>query len=252
MRAVRILGRSAALWLATAAGLAAVGAVLASGGPAARKDRHRARILRWWARAAARILGIRLRVEGPRPSGAFLLASNHLSYVDVVVIASQVDCTFVARADLARWPVLGALSRAAGILYVDRKNKRLLPRAIAEIGSALRGGRGVVVFPEGTTTAGEALAPLRAPLLEAATREGRGVHHARVRYRTLPGSPPAASSVCWWGDMTFWKHLASLLGTPGFAARLDFGAAPVLASDRKVVARELLVHLQRPRRRWGH
>lgn len=249
MRGARVLVRAAGLWLITAAGLGAMGLLRLTGADPRRRERRRARIFSAWARAASAILGLRLRTRGPRPSGSFLLAANHMSYVDVVVIASQLECTFVARADLARWPILGTLSRAAGILFVDRERRRLLPRSIDELAAALRDGRGVVVFPEGTTTGGLELSPLHSPLLEAAAREGRPVHHARIRYRTLPGSPPAPDSVCWWGDMTFWRHLGALLGLPGFAARLDFGSVPIGATDRKVLARELWTQLQRPRRR---
>ena len=81
------------------------------------------------------------------------MVANHLGYVDVILLASQVEGVFVARGDLARWPLMGWLSRSVNTLFLDRANRRDLPRVGAEVAETLKRGVGVFLFPEGTSTA---------------------------------------------------------------------------------------------------
>lgn len=248
-QALRVAGRSLALAAATAAGLCALAAVRLAGGTPAARARRRSAVLGIWARTSAFVLGMRLVFEGRAPHGAFMLVANHLSYVDVLALASRTEAVFVARADLSSWPVLGRLSRAVGTLFADRDRRRSIPATIDEISAALRRGQGVVLFPEGTTTGGGNVLPFRPPLLEAAARAAIPVHQAVIRYRTLPGSPPASESICWWGDMTFWRHLIRLMALPGFAARIVFAEEAITGRDRKELARELWTGIRHRQRR---
>jgi len=238
-QALRVAGRSVALAAVTAVGLAALAVVRLAGGTPAARARRRAVVFGVWARASAFVLGMRLVSKGRAPHGAFMLVANHLSYVDVLAVAARTEAVFVARADLSSWPVLGRLSRAVGTLFADRDRRRSIPATIEEIAAALRRGQGVVLFPEGTTTGGDNVLPFRPPLLEAAARATIPVHQAVIRYRTLPGSSPASEAICWWGDMTFWRHLIRMMALPGFAARIVFEDEPVMGRDRKELAREL-------------
>ncbi|MBI3449486.1 MAG: 1-acyl-sn-glycerol-3-phosphate acyltransferase [Acidobacteria bacterium] len=227
MSALRSILRVAGAAAVTAAGYA----VLAAASPA-----RRGRVVRLWARAMLRILGARLEVRGKRPEGPFLLVANHLGYVDVLVLASQLDCVFVAKDDVASWPLVGRLCRTAGTLFVSRERKSDAPRAAARIESALREGRSVVLFPEGTSSEGATVLPFKSALLGAAARAGVPVACAALTYATSPGDAPARLAICWWGDMEFTRHLLDLLRLPRFAARLSFGAERVFNADRKVLA----------------
>jgi len=191
------------------------------------------------ARAAAAILGINIAASGSPPALPFLLVSNHLSYVDVVVFGSLLDCVFVARGDAARWPVIGPLCRAAGSIFVDREKRKDVARVNCLIEQALRDGRGVVLFAEGTSTPGDIVLPFKSSLLEQAARASFPVSYASITYRTREGDEPAHMSVCWWGDMTFFKHLIGLLYVKKVDATVVFGSQTIQAGNRKVLAERL-------------
>lgn len=197
------------------------------------------RVFRRWAAGTAALLGMRCETVGEPPAAPFFLVTNHLGYVDIVLLARQLDCTFVAKSDVAGWPVVGALCRSVDTIFIDRTNKRDIPRVMERIERGLASGRGVVVFPEGTSTPGDRVERFRPSLLDAAARSGRPVHWASVEYLAPDGYPPARESICWWGDMGFLDHLYHLVRLPGFAARLTFGANPIVASDRKELANRL-------------
>lgn len=199
----------------------------------------RTRVFRSWCGHYARILGIRAEVVGKPPKAPFLLVSNHLGYVDVILLASRLPCVFVSKIEVVRWPLIGRFCRAVDTIFIDRGKKRDLPRVMAEIERVCSDGRGVVFFPEGTSTGGEEVRQFRPSLLEAAARSGRPVSYASLSYRTPGACPPARDTVCWWGEMKFGGHFLALLKLPGFTARLTFGEEPIRSSDRKVLAQRL-------------
>lgn len=215
-------------------------------------------LVRAWGRGVAAILGLRITVDGEPPEPPFLLVSNHLSYVDIVTLMSQMPAVFVAKSEVAGWPFLGRLSRAANTIFVDRARRADVVRVNELIGAVLDSGRGLVMFPEGTSSRGHEVLPFRTSLLEPAIRIGHPVSYAALSYRTPAGSPPASTSVCWWGDMTFLGHFYGLLMLPSFSARLVFGAEPVRAENRRDLADRLRAAVARqfaplrdPEARWA-
>jgi len=96
-----------------------------------------------------------------------------------------------------------------------------------------------VLFPEGTSSGGDAVLRFRPALLEAAARAELPVHCAAIAYRTPPGAPPASEVVCWWRDMPFVPHVWNLLALPRFEARLCFAEETVCEPDRKLLAERL-------------
>lgn len=202
-------------------------------------------VIRWWGRGVARALGMRIVAHGVPPAPPYFLVSNHLSYLDIILIASRTGCNFVARHDVRGWPGLGLVARWAGTLFIDRGNKRDAQRAMGAVERALQRGAGVTVFPEGTSTRGDRVHALKSTIFELPARLGLAVHHAVVRYETPPGAPPAHELVCWWGDMTFGGHFLELCRWPEFHAELSFGAEPVLEQDRKALARRVHEEISR-------
>lgn len=210
-----------------------------------RRDRAGRRwLFRNWARAMSRIVGMRVAVEGEPPRPPFLLVSNHLSYVDIVLLAAHLDCVFVAKHDVRNWPLLGLMVRNMDTIFIDRANRRDLLRVSEQIDQALQAGDGVVLFAEGTSTRGERVNPFRPALLEQAASARLPVHYASVSYRVPVNTRPAHESVCWWGDMTFRDHFFDLLKLPHFEARVVFGAEPIQDTDRKHLARRLHRRIQ--------
>lgn len=216
----------------------ATGAALAFWSPTLRRDlRHWA--FSRWSRSLLAIMKARVEVTGRPPSSPFILVSNHLSYVDIVLIASQATAVFVAKREIRSWPVIGFLARCMGTIFIDRGARRDIPRVLAQMDRVMRSGEGVVVFPEGTSGKGDRVLPFRPPLLEAAFRTGVPVSCAALRYDTPTGAPPASRVVCWWGGMTLHDHLVRLLSLPHFSAEIHFGSSTIQETDRKVLADRL-------------
>ncbi len=196
-------------------------------------------IFRNWGRATCRGMGVRVEVVGSPPREPSILVCNHLGYLDIAVIAGCLDTVFVSKAEVARWPVLGLLTRTMGTIFVPRERVRALPEVNRRITAALERGDSVVIFPEGTSTKGATVASFKRPLLAPAAERGLPVRYASLSYRVGPGDPPASEAVCWWGDMTFAPHLLGLLGLARVEARLQFGTEAVVERDRRLLAEKL-------------
>ncbi|MDQ4122778.1 MAG: 1-acyl-sn-glycerol-3-phosphate acyltransferase [Acidobacteriota bacterium] len=205
-----------------------------------RKLNWRRFILRNWARGFVRIANLHLEIKGTPPEPPFLLVSNHLSYMDIAALGSVLECVFVAKADIEGWFTAGTMIRNVGIIYINRENRRDIPRAGAKIIKALERGEGVVVFAEGTTSNGSRVLPFKSSLLEFAAAQNLSVYYSTVSYETLPGEIPASESVCWWRPETdFASHVFELFKMPGFHGSITFGSTPIVSSNRKELAEKL-------------
>lgn len=189
-----------------------------------------------WARVVLRTLSVRLSVRGTPPVGGALLVANHLSYFDIPVLAAIRPLSFLAKSEVARWPVLGLLLRVVGVQFVVRDNLRSLPAVADRLLGEVAAGHAVLFFPEGTSSSGERVLPFRPALLEPAAVKALPVYYASLRYTTPAAGPPASTAVCWWGDMTFAPHVLALLRLPWIEAEVSFGADPVQSTDRKELA----------------
>jgi 1-acyl-sn-glycerol-3-phosphate acyltransferase len=192
-----------------------------------------------WGQWGVAVLGVRVHVEGAPPPPGSLLVANHLSYLDIVVLASRTRCTFLSKAEVGDWPVFGRMARAVGILFVRREDRRSLPEVAQRLEAELEAGHTVVLFPEGTSSRGAEVLPFRASLLAPVAARDLPVAHATLRYRIPPELGSAGDLVCWWGDMTFADHFLGLLELPNIDADLRFGTDRVQDRDRKVLAQRL-------------
>lgn len=202
------------------------------------RHRAQAQALRCWGPLFVRALGARPEHRGPLPDAPFLLVSNHLSYLDIPLLGRSGGC-FIAKAEIAGWPVVGRICKGVGVIFVDRGSKRDVVRVARRVEDALAHGRGVILFPEGTTGRGDALLPFRPSLLAPAARSRHPVHYSVIQYRTPPGAPPADRVVCWWNDEPMADHFRELLTLPPFTARVTWGPEPLADTDRKELVRHL-------------
>lgn len=182
-------------------------------------------------------LNLRVEVEGSFPGSGGILVTNHLGYLDVLVLASLGPTVFVSRADVEHWPVIGPLTRWCSTIYIDRGRRDQIPEVIAEMEKALGTGSQVVFFPEATSGPGDQVMPFRASLFGVATGERVPVRVAALSYRTPVGEPPARDSVCWWGDAGFGRHFFRLAGLSQITASVVFPGGVIEAGDRKALAR---------------
>jgi 1-acyl-sn-glycerol-3-phosphate acyltransferase len=189
-----------------------------------------------WLQQAARgilaSLGIHYRVEG-RPPTHGLVVSNHLSYLDILILSAAMRCFFVAKIEIGGWPYFGKAARTGGTIFIDRSSLASAEQVSAIIAERLELPVPVLFFPEGTSTDGSSLLRFHSRLFEPAIVAGAPVTAAAVRYVIEEGIPER--DLCWFGDEPFLTHLLKTLGTPGFTAEVQFGE-PHVYPHRRVAA----------------
>jgi 1-acyl-sn-glycerol-3-phosphate acyltransferase len=203
------------------------------------KVRWRQRIFYLWVMSFVRASGMRIEVTGTPPEAPFFLVTNHLSYTDIGALRAVVAGVFVAKAEVRNWFLAGRICRDIGTIFIDRANRRDIPRAGEEILERLDAGEGVIVFPEGTSTAGKEVLPFNSSFFEFAARADLPVHYAALGYATPDAELPASIAVCWGEEISFFVHLWRLFKLPEYTAFVNFGGEPVKDHDRKVLAAEL-------------
>ena len=208
---------------------------------------RRARWQQYWGRRFAWLFGLQIEVIGRIPRRGLIVA-NHLSYVDILVLSAITPCVFVAKADVARWPVLGMLARIAGTIFIDRTRRQAVAGVNVRVEAAIRAGVGIVVFPEGTSSDGRTVLPFKASLLEPSCQAGCPLTPAALSYRLDGGS--VEDEVCYWGDMVLLPHLFRLFQQRHIFARVVFGETFQQTASRKERAaalREQIAQLREPR-----
>ncbi|MBN9429795.1 MAG: 1-acyl-sn-glycerol-3-phosphate acyltransferase [Burkholderiales bacterium] len=207
---------------------------------------RRARIASRWSRWLLRCCGIRLReVADERlsagsaaagsactPPGCMMVA-NHVSWLDIFLVQASAPASFVAKAEIRRWPLIGWLVAGAGTLFIERHRRHAIHDVNQHIERALREGRRVAVFPEGTTGAGDRLLPFHGNLIEAALRAGAPIVPVGIRYVDERGEMPEA--VRFIGTTTFVISFFRVLGEPTVIAETHY-LGPVSGATRQAVA----------------
>lgn len=205
---------------------------------------------RLWHRLIVRVLGIRITAAGRLAEGRpLLIAANHVSWTDIMVLGAIADVHFIARADMARWPVLGRLATLQRTVFVDRERRRNAGAQAREIAERLAGGDPMVLFAEGSTGDGNRLLPFKSTLFGAAQMALRALPEhsvlvqpvalAYTRRHGLPMDRRQRGRVAWIGDATLWPHLKELLRVGALDVEVHFGEPLPFAEDasRKEVAR---------------
>ncbi len=183
----------------------------------------------------ARIAGARVRTAGEPVPAPVLLAANHLSWLDILVLAAASGCAFVAKAEIARWPTIGRLAGLNRTIYVERARRAAVGGQADTLRRALAGAQPVALFPEGTTGAGTELLPFRPSLFAAVAPPPPGVRVQPV----LIDYGPATAALAWGAEEGAAANALRLLGRRGgFIATVRFldPVDPAACGDRKAVA----------------
>ncbi len=231
---VRVTGRL--IWLITELIWAALAYWLRCGLTKDCPGSKRALWLQNHSRRLLRIFKTEIRTSGAVPTSG-LLVSNHLSYVDILVISSITPAIFVAKREVKSWPVFGMFAKMGGTLFVDRERRTRVGHTTNEIQGALDQGALVVLFPEGTSSDGKTVLPFKSSLLEPATRQAHALFASLVQYQIDDGD--VGEEVCYWKDMTLVPHLINLLSKRTIRASVRFTQLRETSTDRKVLARQL-------------
>jgi 1-acyl-sn-glycerol-3-phosphate acyltransferase len=166
-------------------------------------------------RLVRRILGIRVEVSGTAPEqGPLLIASNHVSWLDIVVLSSVAPLSFVAKKEVGRWPFFGSLARLQRTVFVDRDRRHATGGSRNELRRRLDAGDIIVLFAEGTSGDGRSVLPFKSSFFGAADEPGVLVQPVTLAYRghrNLPMTRRLLPAYAWYGDMDLAPHLLGAL-----------------------------------------
>jgi 1-acyl-sn-glycerol-3-phosphate acyltransferase len=202
-------------------------------------DARKRRLVKRWSRRLLGILNVSARVRGELTSvsGNVLLVANHISWLDIFVLNAHLPVRFVAKAEIARWPVLSRMVRGAGTVFIKRERKRDTHRVIRDMAEVLANGDIVAIFPEGTTTHGHEVLPFKSSLLQPIIEAGGHVQPVAIRYRTPDGAIAMAPTYV--GDTSFASSFFAVCAER--ALRVELTAQPALPArdaHRRNLARE--------------
>jgi 1-acyl-sn-glycerol-3-phosphate acyltransferase len=196
----------------------------------------RARWLQYACRRALRIFNLELRAAGPLPERG-LLVSNHLGYLDILILSALTPSVFVAKSEVRNWPVFGWFSTLGGTLFTDRKRHIQVGPLNRELRNALAAGALVVLFPEGTSSDGQTVLPFKSALLEPVTNNRHPLCASLIEYCLDDGD--VGEELCYWKDMMFLPHLLNLLSKKRIKASVQFCKLSQGSMNRKDLARHL-------------
>ncbi len=183
-------------------------------------------------RLYCRLFGFSVRVKGKQePGGPTLFVCNHISYVDIVVLGSVIAASFISRADIADWPLIGLLARLHRTVFIDRVSRRVA-RHRDDVSARLALGDDLILFPEGTSDDGNTVLPFKSALFSVAEQEVRGrplaVQPVSIAYTRLDGLPIGREQrqrYAWYGDMTLLPHAWRMLSLGRVSVMVEFHTA---------------------------
>ncbi len=187
-----------------------------------------------WSKACYRLAGITVRVLGDAyRAGPALTVANHVSYLDIPILAALIDAAFVAKSEVGRWPLFGTAARLTGTVFVNRSGGEAMSQRqelIRRLTTGSGRGRGLILFAEGTSTDGSGVAPFKSSLFSIVERPPEGgalvlqpVSIAYPRYAdgsALTGERRAL--YCWFGDAGLVAHMWRMMAMKGAEAEVRF------------------------------
>jgi 1-acyl-sn-glycerol-3-phosphate acyltransferase len=193
-----------------------------------------------WAQTMLVCLGVKLEVRGHVPqNGPVLLAANHISWLDILVMHAARHCRFISKADIQHWPLIGTLATAGGTLYITRESRRDALRVVHHMAECLRAHEVLAVFPEGTTGDGVGVLAFHANLFQAAISADAPVVPVGLRFINSR-SGMASFAPCYIGDDTLVASIWRTLRAQDLVAVVRFGAAQKSdGRDRRTWAADL-------------
>jgi 1-acyl-sn-glycerol-3-phosphate acyltransferase len=203
------------------------------------RRRITSRLFSRWARLMCWLAGLQVEVQGLPPPPGSLIAPNHQSYLDVIVLAAAAPMTFVSKAEVQDWPMFGFLLRRADQIVIHRTRTRRLLQSLRQVSERLSQGFSVCVFLEGTTSSGEDVLRFHPSLLQPAIDVGAMVVPVAVTWVADHPDVVISRDVAYWGDHVFALHLLRVLGLRGIRARIRFGKPLAASRDRAELAARL-------------
>ena len=189
-----------------------------------------------WFDTFLSILGVEVKVSGERPPvSAFLIVANHISWLDILVLRSLFPTIFIAKEEVARWPVVGTIARKVGTIFIGRNSLSSFRETLSASRSFLSRNIPITVFPEGTTTPGDYLLPFKTGVFILCTETGIPALPVSIRYESPEG--PRLTSVSYTGKDRLLSSFLRTLREPRVVVRVHL-SLPVFPEgrDRRTLA----------------
>lgn len=200
---------------------------------------HRAKIKRdalktHWLKRFGAIVNLRITREGELPARTALIVSNHISWLDILVLGQYLPAYFVAKNDIAGWPVIGFLARQGGTIFIRRGDKQQIRETSEQMLGLLQQNSHIIAFPEGTTTLGDEIRPFHSSLFQPALSARSMIQPVAIEY-----TGAARVQAPFVGEETFIAHLIRMLTMDKLEVRVSFlSAFDYSDADRQTVSRK--------------
>jgi len=185
-----------------------------------------ARLTRAFCLIARMILRIRVLLEGKtqyRHEQGNCIITNHLGYLDGIVLGSLFSAVFVSKLQVKSWPLFGLMTQLGGTIYIDRSRKLKAAGSVERISNCLKNRLNILFFPEGTSTDGSKVLPFQSIFFQAALNASSPIVPNTIQYLSLNSKKITIANrdnVFWYGQVSFAKHLLSVLGLKGIEVKV--------------------------------
>jgi 1-acyl-sn-glycerol-3-phosphate acyltransferase len=202
-------------------------------------------------RVLCALIGVRIHEVGKQTTDTpVLILSNHVSWLDIIIIGARAPVVFVAKSEVAKWPVFGWLAKLQRTIFVERERRQKTGATAQEIGDRMLSGDAVVLFAEGTSSDGMRVLPFRSALVGSVHHAlGDSTHHkeitvqpmsiAYVGFGGLPVGRAFRENVAWYGDIDLIPHFIGILSSGAIDVVVSWGEAVAydMSADRKTITR---------------
>ncbi len=190
------------------------------------------------------VFGLKVTVEGTMEEGDNLVyAGNHLSYLDIQAVGSVVLGSFIAKKEIERWPLFGALGKLQRTIYISRDPKDAA-KQVQVMEQRLAEGLPLIVFPEGTSSNGQTVFPFKSSFFEIFLNKNIKIQPFKISIISVDGAPVNATSrdtYAWYGDADFEPHFWAFAQTKGAVVKITF-LKPIAThsyTDRKTLSNDV-------------
>ena len=186
-----------------------------------------------WMRRLCRIMGLRVTAMGKPTSAPVMLAANHVSWLDIIAIGSLTPVRFLAKSDVRSWPIIGALARLTGTLFIQRHSHKAAHETQQYLAQTLSNQETIVIFPEGTTTNGHNMQAFKPALFEASRLANCLIQPVAIRYWRNNVLDPIAPYI---DDDAFVTHLWRVMRAKQTKVNIHFCPTLQSTAPRRTLA----------------
>lgn len=176
-------------------------------------------IFKYWSTILIKSLGGKIEVKGWEVKNKTVFVSNHISYLDIIILNTAHPFAFVAKSEIAGWPLLGSLAKGVDTIFIDRSNPLAVKNLYKDIDHKISHGDSVLIFPEGTTSSGEDVLEFKKgifmPILRAKSHNN-SLGCLSIKYHLDKKYGDQKDKIAWWGDAEFLSHFLSLVMIPNW------------------------------------